>query len=218
LAATRENSSRAPSAFWKLPGPGRPPAPRPRRGPILTAFPPRIVRPPPPTPALYADHAACDAADGSETSVLLEPRSTAYDFTVLLESNSINQFFHVGHAMALAPARLEGNGESFGFASRGPDRLGLVWLANPSGSLRGDEAFSTRLVRGEYPPRDRAAQLISLHSRPLWARWRVREIWVEKRCPQRISRTTQRANQPREWARWLPRPSARGSARSAKSN
>ncbi len=33
-AATRENSSRAPSAFWKLPGPGRPPAPRPRSRPI----------------------------------------------------------------------------------------------------------------------------------------------------------------------------------------
>ncbi len=33
-AATRENSSRAPCAFWKLPGPGRPPAPRPRSGPI----------------------------------------------------------------------------------------------------------------------------------------------------------------------------------------
>ena len=57
---------------------------------------PRIVRPPPPTPALYAGHAACDAVDGSETSVLLEPRSTAYDLTVLLESKSINRFLMKG--------------------------------------------------------------------------------------------------------------------------
>jgi hypothetical protein len=117
LAATRENSSRAPSAFWKLPGPGRPPAPCPRSGPIL-ALAPRIVRPPPPTPALYAGHAACDAVDGGETSVLLEPRSTAYDSTVLLESELINRFFHVGHAMALNPAPLGLAGESLGLALR----------------------------------------------------------------------------------------------------
>ena len=124
-AATRENSSRAPSAFWKLPGPGRPPAPCPRSRTIL-ALAPRIVRPPPPTPALYAGHAACDAADGSETSVLLEPRSTAYDFTVLLESKSINRFFHVGHAMVLTRAPHGLAGESFGFALRRRDLFGLV--------------------------------------------------------------------------------------------
>jgi hypothetical protein len=57
---------------------------------------PRIIRPPPPTPISYAGHAAFDAVDESETSDLLEPRSTAYDFTVLLESKSINQFFTWG--------------------------------------------------------------------------------------------------------------------------
>ena len=92
LAATRENSSRAPSAFWKLPGPGRPPAPCPRSGPIL-ALTPQNVCPPPPTPALYAGHAACDAVDGSETSALPELQSPAYDFNLLLESKSINRFF-----------------------------------------------------------------------------------------------------------------------------
>jgi len=95
LVATRENSSRAPSAFWKLPGPGRPPAPCPRSGPIL-ALTPRIVRPPPPTPIAYAGPAACDAVGGSETSDLLEPRSPAYESTVLLESESINRVFHLG--------------------------------------------------------------------------------------------------------------------------
>ncbi len=60
-------------------------------------------------------------------------------------------------------------------------------LANPSDSLCGDEAFSARfsgrilrirprLERGELPPRDPGGQLISLHSRPLGARWPLREI------------------------------------------
>jgi hypothetical protein len=142
LAATRENSSRAPSAFWKLPGPGRPPAPCPRSGPIL-ALAPRIVRPPPPTPALYAGHAACDAADGSETSVLLEPRSTTYDTTVLLKSKWINQFFHVGHAMVLTPAPQGLDGESFGFALRRPGLFGPVLAGESFGfALWRDEAFS----------------------------------------------------------------------------
>jgi hypothetical protein len=81
------------------------------------ALSPRIVRPPPPTPALYAGHAACDAVDGSETSVLLEPRSAAYIITVLLESKLINRFFHLGHAMVLTPASHGIASESSGFAS-----------------------------------------------------------------------------------------------------
>jgi hypothetical protein len=89
----------------------------PRSWPIL-ALAPRIVRPPPPTPALYAGHAVCDAVDGGETSVLLEPRSTAYDSTVLLESKLINRFFHLGHATVLTPALLGLAGEPFGFALR----------------------------------------------------------------------------------------------------
>jgi len=141
LAATREYSSRAPSAFWKLPGPGRPPAPCPRSGPILAPS-PRIVRPPPPTPALYAGHAACDAVDESETSVLLEPRSTTYDTTVLPESKLINRFFHVGHAMVLGPAPHGLAGESFGFALRRRGLFGPVWLANSADSLCGNEASS----------------------------------------------------------------------------
>ena len=168
MAATRENSSHAPRAFWKLPGPGRPPAPRPRSEPV-SALASRIVRPPPPTPALYAGHAACDAVDGSETSVLLEPRSTAYDSKVLLQSNSINPFFHLGHA--ILPA------------------------GNP--------------LPGEIAPRDRASQPISLHSRPLEASWRLREIWGAKRRPQRGFRAAQRANQPREWTHQPPWPNAR---------
>jgi hypothetical protein len=151
LAATRENSSRAPSAFWKLPGPGNPPAPCSRSGPIL-ALAPRIVRPPPPTPALYAGHAACDAADGSETSVLLEPRSSTYDTTILLESNWINQFFHVGPAMVLTPAPQGLGGESLGFALRPRGFFGPVRLANPSDSICGDEAPSASSgARGVTP-------------------------------------------------------------------
>ena len=150
MAATREISSRAPSAFWKLPGPGRPPAPCPRSRPIL-ALAPRIVRPPPPTPALYAGHAACDAADGSETSVLLEPRSTTYDTTVLLESKWINQFFHLGHTMVLTPAPQGLAGESFGFALWRRGFFGPIWSANPPDSLCGDAASSASSSAGSYP-------------------------------------------------------------------
>jgi len=125
LAATRENSSRPPCAFWKLPGPGRPPAPRPRREPI-SAPAPRIVCPPPSTPALHAGHAACDAVDGSETSVLLVPRSTAYVSTVLLKSKSINRFFHLGCALVFTTALHGRAGESSGFALRRRGLFGLV--------------------------------------------------------------------------------------------
>jgi hypothetical protein len=92
LAATRENSSLAPRAIWKLPGPGRPPAPCSAKSADLAPA-PRIVRPPPPTPVQYVGHAALDAVGESETSDLLEPRSAAYNFTVLLGSKSINQIF-----------------------------------------------------------------------------------------------------------------------------
>jgi hypothetical protein len=149
LAATRENSSRAPSAFWKLPGPGRPPAPCPRSGPIL-ALAPRIVRPPPPTPALYAGHAACDAVDRSETSALPELRSTAYDFNLLLESKSINRFFRVGHATGLIPTPLGLTGESFGFALRRRGLFGLVWSAGscPRGTAQPNRSRYTRARSG----------------------------------------------------------------------
>ena len=177
LAATRENSSRAPSAFWKLPGPGRPPAPCPRSGPIL-ALAPRIVRPPPPTPALYAGHAACDAVDGGETSVLPEPRSAAYDTTVLLESESINRFFHVGHAIALTPAP-------------------SASLANPLDSLCGERPFRPRLECGELPPRDRAAQPISLHSRRSGPGGGSEKWGGQIAARSGSPKTTQRANQPR---------------------
>ena len=62
---------------------------------------PRIVRPPPPTPISYAGLAACDAAEGSGTSDLLEPRSPAYGSTLLLESGSINPVFHLGNTIYL---------------------------------------------------------------------------------------------------------------------
>jgi hypothetical protein len=96
----------------------------------MLALTPRIVRPPPPTPALYAVHAACDAVDGSETSALPELRSTAYDVNLLLESKSINQYFRVGNAMDL---------------SRQPSAS----LANPSDSICGDEAFFSPYLAGE---------------------------------------------------------------------
>ncbi len=110
------------------------------------ALAPRIVRPPPPTPALYAGHAACDAVDGSETSVLLEPRSAAYIITVLLESKMINRFFHVGHAMLLTPAPHGIAGESAGFAMRRRDLLGLVPSAGsyPRGTARPSRSRYTR--------------------------------------------------------------------------
>jgi len=94
---------------------------------------------------------------------------------------------------ATRPLRPPLAGESYGFAWRQLGRFGLLWLANPTDSLGGNSAASAssgwrilrirlaatrplrpRLERGELPPRDRAAQPISLHSRPLGARWRLR--------------------------------------------
>ena len=99
------------------------------------ALAPRIVRPPPPTltPILHAGYAAGDAVDGSETSDLLEPRSTAYDSTLLLKSRSINRVFIWVTQW---------------FSSRNP----TASLANPTGSLCGDEAFSASSgARGVAP-------------------------------------------------------------------
>ncbi len=114
------------------------------------ALAPRIVCPPPPTPVTYAGHAACDAVDGSEASGLLEPRSTAYDTTVLLESESINRYFVWGgkwflprHLHALA-------GESFGSALRRRGLFGLVWRARicPRGTTRPSRSRYTRARSG----------------------------------------------------------------------
>ncbi len=45
MAATRCDSSRAPSAIWKLPGPGRPPAPVPRSRPVSRQLRESFARP-----------------------------------------------------------------------------------------------------------------------------------------------------------------------------
>jgi len=73
-----------------------------------------------------AGPAACIAVDGSETSDLLEPRSPAYDSTVLLEFESINSIFE--SEMRFTRTRIPRAAREFsGPARRRERRLGSAW-------------------------------------------------------------------------------------------
>ena len=120
----------------------------------------RIFRPPPPTPVLYAGHAACGAVSGSETSDLLGPRPIAYSSTVLLQSRSINRISADSH----------------------------VFFRTHSGSLE-----RRSCPAGPRTPADLATLA------PARGQLAASGNLGGNRCPQRIFRTTQRANQPRGW-------------------
>jgi hypothetical protein len=75
---------------------------------------------------LYAAYAADDAVDRSETSDLLKPRATAYDFQRRSPTGKINPQFHVaGVLFSLGAFRVSGDDTAH---PRGVSSISLHWL------------------------------------------------------------------------------------------
>jgi hypothetical protein len=124
-AATRKNSSRSPCAFWKLPGPGRPPAPRPRSRPVWPWLRESFARP-------HRHRSRTQVTQPLMRSTRARPRiSLSRDLQRTTSPYSSNRnrsisFFHLGQKMVLTTAPHGLAGESLGCALRRRDLLGLV--------------------------------------------------------------------------------------------
>jgi hypothetical protein len=146
-ASTRKNSSRSPCAFWKLPGPGRPPAPRPRSRPVWPWLRESFARPRRHRPRTQVTQPVM-------RSTRTRPRiSLNRDLqrTALPYSSNRNR------SISFSPGAEDGS-------HHGAPRPRWRILRIRTAAAR---PFRTRLERGQLPPRDLAAQPISLHSRPL---------------------------------------------------
>jgi len=146
-AATRKNSSRSPCAFWKLPGPGRPPAPRPRSRPVWPWLRESFARP-------HRHRSRTQVTQPLMRSTRARPRiSLSRDLQRTTSPYSSNR----NRSISFSPGAK--NCSHHGAPRPRWRILGMRFAAT--------RPFGARLERGQLPPRDHAAQPISLHSRPL---------------------------------------------------